>query len=252
MSVAIAKEPGAAAESVVCRNCLAAGEGRFFAPCGPQHVDDDDLSVRRVSREVVDEVLNVDGRIVSSLTLLITRPGQLTVDYLEGRRARHLPPLRLFLIISAVYFLAEAQPAATQILFAVDPTSMASLRERVVITFKAAYIASVVAQAGVLWLAFRHLSRHLGAHLVAVLHVACVAMPVLLVFGAIGRWTNLEAKLSGVSAILLIAYANLAFVRIYGVTYAKRTGVCAVVTHMLGWAIPLAATLVVIQLSRLF
>ena len=54
-----------------------------------------------------NELSGYDGRIVASFRNLM-RPGQLTVDYLQGRRARYLPPVRLYLIASVVYFLVAA------------------------------------------------------------------------------------------------------------------------------------------------
>ena len=84
------------------------------------------------------------------------------------------------------------------------------------------------------------------------LHLAVVSMPVMLLFGVIGRWTNLEAKLSGVTAIVLIGYANLAFVRIYGVARPVRVGILGMLTHILSWAIPIAATIAAITVSSWF
>jgi Protein of unknown function (DUF3667) len=39
---------------------------------------------------------------------LIRRPGMLTREFLEGRRARYISPLRLYLVASLVYFLISA------------------------------------------------------------------------------------------------------------------------------------------------
>src|SRR4029453_9696672 len=41
-----------------------------------------------------------------TLRLLFTRPGQLTAEMLAGRRARYIPPVRLYLVASVVFFLA--------------------------------------------------------------------------------------------------------------------------------------------------
>ncbi|HVT38279.1 MAG TPA: DUF3667 domain-containing protein, partial [Gemmatimonadaceae bacterium] len=51
-----------------------------------------------------------DGKVLGTLRELMTRPGQLTVDFLAGRRARWLPPFRLYLIASIAYFVSV--PAA--------------------------------------------------------------------------------------------------------------------------------------------
>jgi hypothetical protein len=39
---------------------------------------------------------------------LVRRPGQLTLEFLEGRRARYISPLRLYLMCSLVYFVVAA------------------------------------------------------------------------------------------------------------------------------------------------
>ncbi len=43
---------------------------------------------------------------------LIGRPGALTREYFAGRRSSYLPPIRLYLIISVVFFLMASLPDA--------------------------------------------------------------------------------------------------------------------------------------------
>jgi len=50
-------------------------------------------------------LLELDSRVWRTLIPLITRPGKLTRDYLEGRRARYMPPFRTYLVLSIVFFL---------------------------------------------------------------------------------------------------------------------------------------------------
>ena len=49
-------------------------------------------------------ITHVDGRFWSTLWLLLVRPGQLTLEYFAERRARFVPPVRLYLVISIVFF----------------------------------------------------------------------------------------------------------------------------------------------------
>jgi hypothetical protein len=49
-------------------------------------------------------LFDFDGRGMRSLWLLITRPGQLTSLYLAGRRASFVPPVRLYLFVSLIFF----------------------------------------------------------------------------------------------------------------------------------------------------
>src|SRR6185436_16977473 len=54
------------------------------------------------------EFLHLDGKILTSLKVLVTRPGQLTTDLVAGRRARYVTPLRLYLTLSVLFFVLNA------------------------------------------------------------------------------------------------------------------------------------------------
>jgi hypothetical protein len=53
-------------------------------------------------------MLHVDGRIVQSIRRLLLSPGFLTREYIQGRRARWIAPIRLYLIFSLAYFALGA------------------------------------------------------------------------------------------------------------------------------------------------
>src|SRR5688572_3797476 len=88
-----------------CANCATESAGEFCLQCGQKRAHDGDMSLRHAWHHVVNETLDLDGRIFGTLKLLFLRPGQLALDYIERRRARHVHPLRLFLVFSAVFFL---------------------------------------------------------------------------------------------------------------------------------------------------
>jgi len=50
-------------------------------------------------------LLELDSRLWRTVVPLLIRPGQLTRDYLEGRRARYMPPFRTYLVLSVVFFV---------------------------------------------------------------------------------------------------------------------------------------------------
>ena len=50
------------------------------------------------------DITHVDGRLWLTLWLLFARPGRLTVDYFQEQRARYLPPVRLYLVLSILFF----------------------------------------------------------------------------------------------------------------------------------------------------
>ena len=89
-----------------CLNCGAPLHGAFCAACGQRAVPPNP-TVRELAGDAWHELSGYDGRIMSTIRGL-ARPGFLTREYLEGRRAHYLPPLRVYLIVSVVYFLVAA------------------------------------------------------------------------------------------------------------------------------------------------
>jgi Protein of unknown function (DUF3667) len=88
-----------------CENCGANMSGPFCAQCG-QHAVDYRRSFGRVFADVLDSFLNWDSKFTMSIWLLMSRPWKLTIDFLSGKRVRHMHPLRLYLLISIVFFFA--------------------------------------------------------------------------------------------------------------------------------------------------
>jgi hypothetical protein len=89
-----------------CLNCGAPLQGMFCAACGQRAVPPHP-TVRELAGDAWQEMTGYDGRIMSTIRGLL-RPGFLTREYLDGRRVHYLPPLRVYLIVSVVYFLVAA------------------------------------------------------------------------------------------------------------------------------------------------
>jgi hypothetical protein len=68
--------------------------------------------VAELAGDAWQELSGYDGRIAATFRALV-HPGRLTIDYIDGRRARYLSPVRLYLTVSVIYFLIAA--AAPQI-----------------------------------------------------------------------------------------------------------------------------------------
>lgn len=58
-----------------------------------------------VARELLTELFDFDGRMLVSLRLLLTRPGFLSYEYVRGRRAAYTSPIRMYVVVSLVFFL---------------------------------------------------------------------------------------------------------------------------------------------------
>jgi len=92
------------AETVTeCPNCGSTNLERFCANCG----QDNRVSVVAFGRMLHDffgDLFNFDSRLFNSLWPLLARPGLLTKEYLAGRRARFIPPVRMYLFMSLFFF----------------------------------------------------------------------------------------------------------------------------------------------------
>ena len=90
-----------------CANCGARLTGEYCADCG-QHSADVRVSVGTLARDFLNEHVGLDAKVPRTLWRLVRHPGALTSDYLAGRRARHVLPLKLYLSASVVFFLVLA------------------------------------------------------------------------------------------------------------------------------------------------
>lgn len=90
-----------------CPNCLTPLHGLFCSECG-QHQSDLDRPFREIVSEGLSTFVAFDTRIGRTIGPLIRRPGMLTSEFLEGRRARYVHPFKLYFAFSLVFFLAFA------------------------------------------------------------------------------------------------------------------------------------------------
>lgn len=88
----------------ICRNCGASLRGDYCHHCG-QREGRGELFFLQALGEVTGDVFTWDSRFWRTLIPLMLLPGFLTAEFIAGRRARYLPPFRLYLIISFVLFL---------------------------------------------------------------------------------------------------------------------------------------------------
>lgn len=87
-----------------CLNCGAALTGPFCAQCGQKDVPPRP-SFLRLLDEVTASLFHADSRLWRTMGLLLLRPGRLPRLYLEGKRAQFLPPVRLYLATSLIFFM---------------------------------------------------------------------------------------------------------------------------------------------------
>lgn len=88
-----------------CANCGALLNGPYCAQCGQDERDVAAIPLRRLVADAFGDVFSFDSRVFRTLRPLVRRPGLLTVEYLAGRRARYVPPFRLYIFVSLVMFI---------------------------------------------------------------------------------------------------------------------------------------------------
>jgi hypothetical protein len=101
------------AGSLECMNCGTRLQGPFCHYCGQP-----DKNFMRffpvLMRELLEDFLDFDSRFMRTIKPLLFRPGKLTRDYLDGRRFRYVPPLRLYFFSSIAFFFVLALLAGDQ------------------------------------------------------------------------------------------------------------------------------------------
>lgn len=89
-----------------CTNCGHTLVDVYCARCGEKQPDHHDLTVGHFLHELFHELFHLDSKLFRTLRDLMMRPGELTAAYFEGRKKRYIAPLRMFLTLFALQFIA--------------------------------------------------------------------------------------------------------------------------------------------------
>jgi len=92
-------------KSTHCSNCASALEAdhNFCPVCGQSNTDNN-VTFSILIREFVDNYLGVDSKMANSIMPFLFRPGKLTNRFQEGKIKHFIHPVRLYLVLSVVYF----------------------------------------------------------------------------------------------------------------------------------------------------
>ena len=104
------------AGSTDCMNCGTGLKGPFCHYCGQP----DKNLVRffpALMRDLLEDFMDFDSRFMRTIKPLLFKPGKLTRDYLDGRRFRYVPPMRLYIFSSLALFFLIAVFAANSVHF---------------------------------------------------------------------------------------------------------------------------------------
>ena len=86
-----------------CLNCHIEIQGRYCSICGQENTEPQE-SVWDLFMHFFNDITHFDGKFFSSVKYLFTKPGFLSAEYLKGRRASYLNPVRMYIFTSAIFF----------------------------------------------------------------------------------------------------------------------------------------------------
>lgn len=93
-------------ENDACLNCNQpfTGHEKFCSYCGQKN-ESKKLSFGTFIGNVFSGFLSYDSRFWATFIPLLSKPGKVSKDYIEGKRARFVNPFRLYLNVSIIFFL---------------------------------------------------------------------------------------------------------------------------------------------------
>jgi hypothetical protein len=87
-----------------CLNCGTILEGKFCHNCGQENLEMKE-SFGHMLNHAVSDYFHFDYQFFNTLKPLFLEPGLLTNEYLAGRRAQYLHPVKMYIFISFVFFV---------------------------------------------------------------------------------------------------------------------------------------------------
>jgi hypothetical protein len=91
-------------QTLACTNCGGSLTGEYCSACGQRH-EPHIHSMSHFAGEAFESITHADSRLWRTLWFLLAKPGRLTREFFDGRRATYLPPFRLYLVISVAFFV---------------------------------------------------------------------------------------------------------------------------------------------------
>ena len=88
-----------------CKNCdhQLSGEEKFCPNCGQKVIER--LRLRTLLGELAAAFFAWDSKLFQTLRLLLFKPGEVSKNYIAGKRKSYVAPMRMYLFCSVVFFL---------------------------------------------------------------------------------------------------------------------------------------------------
>ena len=222
----------------ICSNCGVSLLGEYCHRCGQKELDTEWRSLSSIGRQFWDELVSLDYKSVRSLAALFY-PGFLAAEFIAGRRSRYLSPLKVYLLMVALFFVVA--PRVTDFTFerqmaiawnsdfrdrverkiAATHISRELFAERFAAKLQTVYtvmpILSVCSMTLILRLLYRHRFPRLGPHAVFALYHTSFVYFVALVIHGVNHTFKVPTPyiLLAIQSAILTPYMFLALRRVY-------------------------------------
>jgi hypothetical protein len=111
-----------------CPNCGTSLIAPYCALCG-QERDTHRRSVWNLIRDLVEDVISFDSRILRTAIALLVEPGEIAIAFREGRTRHFVPAMRLYFFVSLLFFLILSVTGLAIVQLELEPTPMKVLRD---------------------------------------------------------------------------------------------------------------------------
>jgi ribosomal protein L37E len=92
-----------------CLNCGFRVEKHYCSSCGQPNLELKETFWQFVSHSIA-HYFHFDNKFFQTLKPLLSRPGEVTLAYLAGKRARYINPISMYIFVSILYFLVVYSP----------------------------------------------------------------------------------------------------------------------------------------------
>jgi hypothetical protein len=212
-----------------CLNCGAVLTGRWCGQCG-QRVAPVRPTLHELLHEAVHELAHVDGKLIRTAMLLF-KPGELTAEFLAGKRVRSVTPVRVYLLCSLLFFgvvslvptgklhVSITRGGDAQLIKAADRVNKDPdiLAHALTSAFPKAMFILMPLFAAIVFAFYFKAERMYVPHFYFAVHYHAFAFFLLAIFEAI---SPIHSRVTGVIKLLLILglypYLTMALRRVYG------------------------------------
>ena len=211
-----------------CKNCDTELGAAFCPQCGQKDVELE-RPIFQLVWEVIRETFDIDGRAARTIVTMFAHPGVLTERFLAGRRRQYTSPVRLYLVVSVLFFLVVAWTVRQGILFDVDADSAGEVR---VLTEDLPALMFVLLPAFALLLKLAFWRRFYFDHLVHALHIHTAAYAVLALLMPFEQAADRHWWLLGLHIALvayLCSYLVISMRRVYAASWLAASVKAAVI-----------------------